>query len=264
MAQRRPTPRASPRGKVAAKKAPAAKKATALVKKVPAVAKKVLAAAKKAVPGTKRAATRAPAAKTPAKKAPAAKRAVRAEQEALGPKSASPRGEKLAQAVSAAAGTAPRKGARGMKPPASPDTQEAKPSPMPPAAPRGEKLAEAVQAAASPDSESAPAEPARPAGPPAETQYLVLTGGSPFLRAIGYVQRAGGEPLPDFGNLTVAKMASPALPTEPGTYEFRFRVRNGTGDFKLAQRNEKGATKNSHSYEVDPKDAPQTWRFTIP
>jgi hypothetical protein len=170
---------------------------------------------------------------------------------------------------------------------------------MPPAAPRGEKLAEAVNAAASPDSEpapaesasstepapqpergkgaarkarpeasaedaSAPAEPTRPAGPQAEPQYLVLSGGSPFLRAIGYIQRAEGEPLPDFGNLTVAKMTSPPLPTEPGTYEFRFRVRNGTGDFKLAQRNEKGATKNSHSYEVDPKDAPQTWRFTIP
>ncbi len=109
-----------------------------------------------------------------------------------------------------------------------------------------------------------PSESARAAGPPAEPQYLVLTGGSPFLRAIGYIQRAGGEPLPDFSNLTVAKMASPPLPTEPGTYEFRFRVRNGTGDFKLAQRNEQGTTKNAHSYGVDPKDTPQTWRFTIP
>ncbi|HEX8706126.1 MAG TPA: hypothetical protein VF815_45245 [Myxococcaceae bacterium] len=364
MAQRRPTPRAAPRGKVAAKKAPAAKKATAIAKKVPAVAKKVLAAVKKAVPGKKQAAAKAPAAKAPAAKAlvtkaPAAKRAAPAKKEALGPKSSSPRGEKLARAVSAAAGTAPGKGARGTKPPASPDTLEAKPSPMPPAAPRGEKLAEAVNAAAGqrsdtpeppekvpaepatpaastkgkrmkavqalpptedaladasapmgravvdppsttpPASEPAPAEsasstepapapkrgkaaarraepeasteqarppaePTRPAGPPAETQYLVLTGGSPFLRAIGYVQRTGGEPLPDFSNLTVAKMASPPLPTEPGTYEFRFRVRNGIGDFKLAQRNEKGTTKNVHSYEVDPKDAPQTWRFTIP
>jgi hypothetical protein len=140
---------------------------------------------------------------------------------------------------------------------------------MPPAAPRGEKLASAVEAAAgqrpdTPESPESPAEPKRPTAPPAEPQSLVLTGGSPFLRAIGYIQRAGGEPLPDFSNLTVAKMASPPLPTEPGTYEFRFRVRNGTGDFKLAQRNEKGATKNAHSYEVDPKDAPQTWRFTIP
>jgi hypothetical protein len=59
-------------------------------------------------------------------------------------------------------------------------------------------------------------------------------------------------------------MVSPPLPAEPGTYEFRFHVRNGTGDFKLAQRNEKGTTKNAHSYEVDPKDALQTWRFSIP
>jgi hypothetical protein len=354
LAQRRPTPRAPHRGKVAAKKTPAAKKATALAKKVPAVAKKMLATAKKAVPGRKRAATR-----TPATKAPAAKRAPTVKKETLGPKSASPRGEKLARAVSAAAGSAPQKGTRETKPPASPDTLEAKPAPMPPSAPRGEKLAGAVHAAAgqppdtpelpegapaepttpaasakgkrakamkalppmedtlanasapmgrlvvdlgsntppaseptpaksasstepapepkrgkgaarkaepeaSAEETSASAEPARPAGPPAEPQYLVLTGGSPFLRAIGYIQRAGGEPLPDFSNITVAKMASPPLPTEPGTYEFRFRIRNGTGDFKLAQRNAKGATKNVHSYEVDPKDTPQTWRFTIP
>jgi hypothetical protein len=265
LAQRRPTPRALPRGKAAAKKAPAAKKATAIAKKVPAAAKKVLAAAKKAVPGKKRAATRAPVTK-----APAAKRAATAKKGAAGPKSASPRGEKLARAVSAAAGAAPRKDKSETKPPASPDTLEAKPAPMPPAAPRGEKLAGAVHAAAaqSPDTPKppgdAPAELARPAGPSAGLQYLVLTGGSPFLRAIGYIQRAGGEPLPDFINLSVAKMASLPLPTEPGTYEFRFHVRNGTGDFKLAQRNEKGATKNVHSYEVDPKDSPQTWRFTIP
>jgi hypothetical protein len=149
----------------------------------------------------------------------------------------------------------------GSEPVLAESASSTEPAPVPK---RGKGGARKAEPEASAEEASAPAEPTRPAGPPAEPQYLVLTGGSPFLRAIGYIQRAGGEPLPDFSNLTVTRMASPPLPTDPGTYEFRFRVRNGTGDFKLSQRNEKGATKHVHSYEVDPKDTLQTWRFTIP
>ncbi|RKH37444.1 hypothetical protein, partial [Corallococcus sicarius] len=100
--------------------------------------------------------------------------------------------------------------------------------------------------------------------PAAETQYLVLTGGSPFLRAIGFVRRADGEPLAGFVNLSVSKMATLTLPTEPGQYEFRFQTRNGTGDFKLAQRTERGSPKNVRDFEMEASGAIQTYRFSIP
>ncbi|WP_158623965.1 hypothetical protein, partial [Corallococcus llansteffanensis] len=100
--------------------------------------------------------------------------------------------------------------------------------------------------------------------PAAEPQYLVMTGGSPFLRAIGFVRRADGEALPGFVNLSVSKMATLTLPTEPGQYEFRFQTRNGTGDFKLAQRTENGSPRNVRDFEMEASGAVQTYRFSIP
>lgn len=111
------------------------------------------------------------------------------------------------------------------------------------------------EAAASPG----PAKPARTTDP----QYLILTGGSPFLRAIGSVRRADGEPLPGFVNLTVTKMSALMLPTEPGAYEFRFQASNGTGDFKLAQRSETGAPRNVRDFEMASSGGFQLYRFTI-
>ncbi|RKH57787.1 hypothetical protein, partial [Corallococcus aberystwythensis] len=107
---------------------------------------------------------------------------------------------------------------------------------------------------------SAPSKPARTADP----QYLILTGGSPFLRAIGSVRRPEGEPLPGFGNLAVTKMSAALLPTEPGSYEFRFQASNGTGDFKLAQRSENGAPRNVRDFEMASSGGFQVYRFTIP
>ncbi|NNB99227.1 hypothetical protein HJC10_36185, partial [Corallococcus exiguus] len=107
---------------------------------------------------------------------------------------------------------------------------------------------------------SAPAKPARTADP----QYLILTGGSPFLRAIGSVRRPDGETLPGFANLAVTKMSAAPLPTEPGSYEFRFQASNGTGDFKLAQRSETGAPRNVRDFEMASSGGFQLYRFTIP
>ncbi|WP_404369411.1 hypothetical protein ACIHQR_06580 [Corallococcus coralloides] len=106
---------------------------------------------------------------------------------------------------------------------------------------------------------SAPAKPARTADP----QYLILTGGSPFLRAIGSVRRPDGETLPGFANLAVTKMSAAPLPTEPGAYEFRFQASNGTGDFKLAQRSETGAPRNVRDFEMASSGGFQLYRFTI-
>ncbi|HLL85616.1 MAG TPA: hypothetical protein VK420_23290, partial [Longimicrobium sp.] len=111
--------------------------------------------------------------------------------------------------------------------------------------------------------EDRPPAPARTPGPTVAQQYLVLTGGSPFLRAIGFIQHEGGEPLQGFRDVTVTKMASPPLPTEAGTYEFRFKVRNDTGDFDLTQRAENGTTSNKKRFEVSGTDALQTYRFTL-
>lgn len=97
-----------------------------------------------------------------------------------------------------------------------------------------------------------------------EPQELVMSGGSPFIRTLGYIQRSGGEPLPGFESVVATKMLSPALPNEPGSYEYRFKVRNGTGDFDLMQRTSKGATKNKRRYAPDPSDAFQTYAFSIP
>ena len=91
-----------------------------------------------------------------------------------------------------------------------------------------------------------------------------MSGGSPFIRTLGYIQRAGGEPLPGFESVVVTKMLSLPLPTEPGTYAYQFKVRNGTGEFELMQRAPRGATKNKRKYAPDPSDAFQAYTFSIP
>ncbi|MBE4751719.1 hypothetical protein G4177_26460 [Corallococcus sp. ZKHCc1 1396] len=141
---------------------------------------------------------------------------------------------------------------------------EASPAPSTAKAKRAGKNA-ARPALEEPGEPEAPApETAKPSRPAADPQYLVLTGGSPFLRAIGFVRRADGEPLPGFVNLSVSKMATLTLPTEPGHYEFRFQTRNGNGDFKLAQRTERGSPRNVRDFEMEPSGVVQTYRFSIP
>jgi hypothetical protein len=98
----------------------------------------------------------------------------------------------------------------------------------------------------------------------AEAQDLVMSGGSPFLRTVGVLVRASGEPVPGGESVVVTKMLSQPLPTEPGTYEYRFRVRNGTGECELMQRTVQGAVKNKRRYAPDPNDAIQTYAFSIP
>ncbi|MBN8233280.1 hypothetical protein JYK02_37770 [Corallococcus macrosporus] len=128
------------------------------------------------------------------------------------------------------------------------------------------KSKRAAKGAARPPEEPAPAAPSAPAKPArtVEPQYLILTGGSPFLRAIGSVRRPEGEPLPGFGNLAVTKMSAAPLPIEPGQYEFRFQASNGTGDFKLAQRSENGAPRNVRDFEMASSGGFQVYRFSIP
>lgn len=91
-----------------------------------------------------------------------------------------------------------------------------------------------------------------------------MSGGSPFLRTLGTLQRASGEPLPGFESVVVTKMLSHPLPTEPGAYEYRFRLRNGTGECELMQRTPQGAVKNKRKYAPDPNDAIQSYAFSIP
>ncbi|CAM4519720.1 hypothetical protein COEX109129_39105 [Corallococcus exiguus] len=78
------------------------------------------------------------------------------------------------------------------------------------------------------------------------------------------MRRPDGETLPGFANLAVTKMSAAPLPTEPGSYEFRFQASNGTGDFKLAQRSETGASRNVRDFEMASSGGFQLYRFTIP
>jgi hypothetical protein len=159
--------------------------------------------------------------------------------------------------------------------PAEAEAREAQPAaPEPPApeqpaaAPRKGKAKAAPSHARAPEppAEPAPRAPAAPAAPAAavETQDVVMTGGSPFIRTLGFIQRAGGEPLPGLENVVVSKMLSHPLPTEPGTYEYRFTVRNGTGEFELMQRTPQGAVKNKRKFAPDPSAAFQAYTFSIP
>jgi hypothetical protein len=143
--------------------------------------------------------------------------------------------------------------------PAAPAEETASAPPVVAKAKRARRESSGDAPATAAATEAAPATAA-----PAEPQELVLTGGSPFLRVIGFVQQSGGVPLSGFGNVAVSKMSTLPLPTEPGSYEFRFQVRNGTGSFKLAQRNERGTTKNAREFEMDPSGTTQVYRFNIP
>ncbi|NOK14203.1 hypothetical protein [Corallococcus exercitus] len=157
---------------------------------------------------------------------------------------------------------AKRKTSEAEAAPAEPTAAPAEP-PAPPAS--SEEPSSKSKRAARTTEEPAPA-PSAPAKPArtVEPQYLILTGGSPFLRAIGSVRRPEGEPLPGFGNLAVTKMSAAPLPTEPGQYEFRFQASNGTGDFKLAQRSENGAPRNVRDFEMASSGGFQSYRFSIP